>query len=444
MENSPLMPIKAPLFAMRSNAGPLDNLAIVLGPGVTALYGQNGAGKTWILNSLRRAMRGISTGSTQLIYKFEVGSAGYEWTLNQVAEAARETRYDATADHDREWLQQAIKTWFYEGGRYLKPFNLTDDIPSGLVEELASATEFAIIPTGTAAPEWDVWLCMPRDSSRFPACARAIEDFTRMREEAYRLEDEHLQRVAELESKVLWVREELGRELEQRYEEEVEPLLLAPLFQPLAALLWEYTYMPEPETVDQWLDPMISDSLPIPVVKLFATREIPLVLESDEDETDINSATSKVFLDVFQKNLDNSDESLDFTPAMRTWVNDLNIAANSLYASLLQDAPPLTLEVRKLGRWAVEGALHWYVAYGDKGNSRVPVTELSRAESRWARIAIRRALDLTGATTTVIIDEPEAALHRSAERHMAQGLDGLTAMGPQVVVATHSPEVLNA
>lgn len=449
MDNLPALQLKVPLLGMRSNAGPLDNVAIVFGPGVTAFYGQNGAGKTWILNSLRHAMRGHSTGTTQLICEFEPGSAGYEWTLDQVAETARDTRYEATPDHDREWLREAIETWFFNGGRFLKPYNLRDDLPSGLVDELSTVTTFALIPTGNLAPEWDIWLCMPRDNASFPACARAMEEFIRVREEAdeeaNRRGEEHRRKVTALKS-VAWTKEdyeEIEKESE-RHDEEIEELLLSPLFQPLAGLLWEYSYLPDPDTIDQWLDPMMADDLPIPVVKLFASRAIPLVLEADEDEADIDTATAQVFAEVFHKKLDDADDGLALTKKMKEWVGHLNDVANTLYTSLLQDAPHLTLEVRKLGRWAVEGAMHWHVEYGDHGSSTVPIAGLSRAESRWARIAVRRALDLTGTTTTLIIDEPEAALHRVAERHMAQGLDGLTTLGPQVVVATHSPEVLNA
>lgn len=438
---------KIKLLGMRSNAGPLDNVAIVFGPDVTAFYGQNGAGKSWILKCLRNALRGHSTGMTQLICEFEQGSPGYEWTLDRVAEAARETRYEATVDHDREWLYDAADEWFFRGGKFLRPYDYTDELPSDLIEELSKVTTFALIPTGDLAPEWDIWLCMPRDSVRFPACARVLEEFLRVREEADRRSKPHWERFAALEAGDLtWTEEEYEetkRELEQAYDDEIEPLLLSPLFTPLGGLLWEYVDVPDPETIDQWLDPMLDDDLPIPVVKLFASRDIPLVLEADEDDADVDALTAALFVDAFEENL-NDAEGITMTKSMKEWVSHLADRANSLYRSLLQDAPHLTLEVRKLGRWAVEGAMHWHVAYGDNESSKVPVGELSRAESRWARVAVRRALDVAGATTTLLMDEPEAALHRAAERHMARGLDGLTTLGPQVVVATHSPEVLNA
>lgn len=450
MQKQPALQPRIPLFGMRSNAGPLDNVAITFGPGVTSLYGQNGAGKTWILDSLRHALRGHSKGITQLICEFEPGSSGYEWALRRVVQEARDFRSsDATLDSDREWLREAIETWFVRGGRYLKPYDDEGDIPSDLMDELATVTTFAFIPTGGLEPNWDIWLCMPRDMAGFPACARAVANYSRVVEEAARAEERHMQEFAALESG------ELGDltdeqydakywELEQRFDKEVMPLAWSPRYEPLAALLWEYAYLPDPGTAQRWLDPMVADNFPIPMVKLFASHEIPLVLEDDEDETDVDAATAKAFAAAFGEELAAAEDSLAVTKSMKQWAVSLNDVANDVYASLLQDAPRLTLEVRKLGRWAVEGALHWHVAYGDYGSSKIPLARLSRAETRWARIAVRRALDRTGATTALIIDEPEAALHRAAERHMARGLDGLTTLGPQVVVATHSPEVLNA
>ncbi|MEJ1179586.1 MULTISPECIES: AAA family ATPase [unclassified Pseudarthrobacter] len=450
MEKQTALQPRIALFGMRSNAGPLDNVTITFSPGVTSLYGQNGAGKTWILDALRHTLRGHATGITQLFCEFEPGSPGYKWTLDQVARAARDSRpSDATLNLDRKLLREAIEAWFDRGGRYLKTYYNEGDIPSDLVDELATVTTFAFIPTGDLEPNWDIWLCMPRDMAGFPACARVVANYCRVVEEAAQAEERHMQEFAALESG------ELGDltdeqydakywELDQRFEKEVMPLAWDPLYEPLAALLWEYAYRPDPGTAQRWMAPMLADNFPIPMVKLFASQEIPLVLEDDEDATDVDAATAKAFAAAFGEKLSVAEDSLALTDSMKQWAVSLNDVANDVYASLLQDAPRLTLEVRKLGRWAVEGAMHWHVAYGDYGSSKIPLARLSRSETRWARIAVRRALDLTGATTALIIDEPEAALHRAAERHMARGLDGLTTLGPQVVVATHSPEVLNA
>lgn len=384
-------------------------------------------------------------GLTQLICDFEPGSTGYEWTLKELAAAAREARYEAKPDRDKEWLRGAIEKWFIQGGRYFRPSDEDDgDVPPGLIDELIVATTFALIPRGNVAPEWDVWLCLPRDSARYPAWHRFMEETIAVREEATRLADEYWQKMEAVESGDLECSDDEYEAMERRYDEDIEPLLYGPLFEPLAGLLWEYSYLPDLSTLDRRLFPMLADDLPIPVVKLFESRSIPLVLEDDEDVADIDAATSEVFAKVFHKNLGAADVSLAITENMNQWVAHINDIANSTYAALLQDAPQLTLEVRKLGRWAVEGALHWYVAYGEYEFNRVPLAGLSRAESRWAYIAIRRALDLSGSATVLVIDEPEAALHRVAERHMARGLGGLPMLRPQVVVATHSPEVLNA
>ena len=165
---------------------------------------------------------------------------------------------------------------------------------------------------------------------------------------------------------------------------------------------------------------------------------------------------------------------------MRDWVTALSKEANQILTSLLQDGPELRLTLAPPHKWLTSSPLVWTspatlpllkdreLETPDAAwEKAVPIADLSTAESRWARIAIRRALDRVPIPSPnedeghvpapnwdwleqrfrpadlVIIDEPEAALHRAAERHMAHGLDGLTVAGPQVVVATHSPEILN-
>lgn len=105
--------------------------------------------------------------------------------------------------------------------------------------------------------------------------------------------------------------------------------------------------------------------------------------------------------------------------------------------------------------------------------STVPLEKLSRAQCRWAETAVAVATQLLTtqysdeypvietihregsldvvdhmlvepAPLVVTLDEPEAALHRSAEAHMAQGLAKWARHLPaRVVVASHSPEVLD-
>ena len=117
--------------------------------------------------------------------------------------------------------------------------------------------------------------------------------------------------------------------------------------------------------------------------------------------------------------------------------------ANRLYAVLHRDAPALELSVRPQREWLTEQPVQW-VARRTPGDDPVGVAWLSHAESRWAQLAIQIALTQTP-TPLVILDEPEAALHRAAEAHMAGGIAELASDGrARFVLSTHSPELLDS
>src|SRR5262249_29518355 len=73
------------------------------------------------------------------------------------------------------------------------------------------------------------------------------------------------------------------------------------------------------------------------------------------------------------------------------------------------------------------------------------IVNLSHAQSRWAVLSIRLGLaKLVGSIRSVIvIDEPERALHRRAERRLAYALREMAnEFAVPVIVATHSPAFL--
>lgn len=120
--------------------------------------------------------------------------------------------------------------------------------------------------------------------------------------------------------------------------------------------------------------------------------------------------------------------------------------ANIRYGSVLRDAPLLRLELRPIGDWFTREAIEWRF-----GESRLPLDAMSTAQLKWATWAIGVALHSfryrewsSGPPSLIVLDEPEAALHRSAEAHMARSLNSFSAeSGNQVVVATHSPELID-
>lgn len=445
MNSENLLRAQSALIGLRSNAGPLDNVAVSFGSGVTALYGQNGAGKTWILDSLRCALRGRYRGINQLICQLEQGTGVYEWVMERLADEVHESwhRSKSTPGAGDALLRDAIKNWFLRGGRYFKPYEEVEEIEPDLIEDLVLAQSIALIPVGDNSAEWDVWLCLPRD---VPTGTREVAAYQSAVEAAERF----AQQIAD-ESDTWREDDELNDEeydrreqAEEKLYDELSLLEWEYVNRPIAGLVWEYYSLAMPDDVRRILDPIIRDDLPIPVVKLFSARRIPFVLEDDEDEVDIDSHTRIAFAKRFEVELISSGTSLSLSTDMQQWVDERAKSANETYSLLLQDGPQLTLELRPLGQWVRDSPLHWCVKYGAYANTTVPLSQLSRAESRWARVAVRRALDITGSVSVIVMDEPEAALHRAGERQMAKGLSELASYGLQVVVATHSPEVLDA
>lgn len=139
--------------------------------------------------------------------------------------------------------------------------------------------------------------------------------------------------------------------------------------------------------------------------------------------------------------------------------------ANAIYARLLEDPPPLRLHIRHPNEWARLPAVRWEAEVSARppnpadlpppgkaltGGRWLSIDELSTGQRRWASFAIRVACLLADPAdgphgAAAVLDEPEQALHRQAERYCAAGLRALAEeLGLAVVVATHSPEVLDA
>ena len=120
----------------------------------------------------------------------------------------------------------------------------------------------------------------------------------------------------------------------------------------------------------------------------------------------------------------------------------LESLANRHYSRLLMDAPILTLRLGSPSDWATGTPMTWGGQRSEQGQW-VAVQYLSEAERKWACVAIELALALDP-NGVLLIDEPEQALHRSAEAYMANGLKTLAdEFRLAVIVASHSPELLN-
>jgi len=92
--------------------------------------------------------------------------------------------------------------------------------------------------------------------------------------------------------------------------------------------------------------------------------------------------------------------------------------------------------------WNSDGVVEWSAT--DNAGLTMPIDLLSTAQQRWVKLAVEIAsIPDNCPIRLVCIDEPEAGLHRRAERFMARGLQKIvTSQSLTLVIATHSPEFL--
>jgi energy-coupling factor transporter ATP-binding protein EcfA2 len=116
--------------------------------------------------------------------------------------------------------------------------------------------------------------------------------------------------------------------------------------------------------------------------------------------------------------------------------------ANQILQELLENPPVIEGKIRNIYQWGSYGLVDWSGV--DQAGIRMPLANFSFAQNRWINFAIEVAsIPDDCPMRLVCLDEPEAGLHRRAERYLARGLanvvqsNNLTAL-----IATHSPEFL--
>lgn len=139
-----------------------------------------------------------------------------------------------------------------------------------------------------------------------------------------------------------------------------------------------------------------------------------------------------------------AEDGLELAGDVVELLAELSTHANEYFRRLLDAPPELKCAFRARDQWATQGLVAWHAI--DRSGMRLPLSNLSRAHQRWAKFAARLALLRLrdSRPAVVILDEPEQALHRQAERRLAIALTELAdELQVPVIVATHSPVFLN-
>jgi predicted ATPase len=154
--------------------------------------------------------------------------------------------------------------------------------------------------------------------------------------------------------------------------------------------------------------------------------------------------------------ISNVEEGMNFSPLLIAQVDGASVCdltreaaetgtlrANEVLSMLLPQPPHIECLVRPLLEWGNSQPFRWRSVTAE--GIDLDLGSLSWAEQRWARFAIEVASP--GDEIPVIclvIDEPERGLHRRAEKFLAAGLKNLAdSMGIVCIVGTHSPAFLN-
>jgi energy-coupling factor transporter ATP-binding protein EcfA2 len=146
----------------------------------------------------------------------------------------------------------------------------------------------------------------------------------------------------------------------------------------------------------------------------------------------------------------------DVSPELHSRGAALAERASDLFRTLLADAPPLHLEFTAPELWFVDPPISWMFGEPERA---LPLANASQAQLRWATLSVAGAIyDLAGSPRDEesgrrlpaqpfemwFLDEPDAALHATAERHAVNGLvAAATEANAMIVVATHSQAFLN-
>ncbi|MCX5042360.1 AAA family ATPase [Aldersonia sp. NBC_00410] len=477
--------------------GPLsDPVHIEFNAGVSALYGLNGAGKSWILSQINSAATGVLRDGGYAFLHIRVldpQASPTSFPLGQVVAGLRKTIAkqhgqlgswvdNMTDEHelieaDPEWdtrseteqenmlaeLRINKKMGFEPFGEKLKStveILLTtmevDTSAEGAYFEAASQGRLSLQATGSRdKPSWRVWLS---------GVAHEGEEWQKMLREVSNLEYEadddpiapdlpahkrHLPRDGSIRPS------DFTHQIAYGY---VSQELLYSFFQP--SRLTRSKGGPRNPAHSLW-----PDWLQIPAIVVVDEINFALLHQLGKDEKEYDEETLDYALrrfpnalhDSYSKGKDSilidhtyleyveaapvsatNADTTEFHPTMLSLVNEIERRTNGVFQDMIDRAPELRYELGNVDSWFRGRRPRWL--FNARGNW-LPLDNLSSAQLRWAQLAVRVATSYSG--NLFLCDEPERGLHKHAERRIPTGLAALAAREDvAVLVATHSTHML--
>jgi len=397
-------------------------------PGLTVLYGLNGAGKSRILEAVRSVWTGQSSGVTALVRVPHIGDPEL-WSDAFTVNLVRAWRSGSVVDRlgvltiegdFEEIMSDALR-------EQIQPLNLKAPDPylgplatdrlRKIHDEVLDQRLVAVTPRGYAGrPSWTVCFAAIEEPA-FPAISAELR---RIRDGYVRLEEDAP------------VPFSLGS---------LDGQGISPWYGPEDQLtqLSAFEWVGESDTPGPLIGLAVrGDDRSADFQMTYLGIDRPDIVGEG-----IQSLLLKTLVDVGVQGKRPSKVST----AVKTAVKRIERQANHRYSLVLRDAPALTLTLKPIHRWFSEDGVEWTF-----GPNHLPLDSMSTAQRTWADWAITTAIQSfrnrrseAPVPSLSVMDEPEGALHRSAEAHMARALNSYALEeGRQVIVATHSPDLIDA
>lgn len=440
--------------------------ALPLKHGLTVLYGQNGAGKSTILESLACALTG-RRGRLPVELHLNI-PVTRTWTpprearigdhviplggerLHKHLPLCPRTMIDGLRSSD-DLPGETVRSW--ERSR-LSCFD-----EEGLAQAASAQHSLALVPVGSDRPQWQVWLTAdPTDATLKPWVDQAEALLSRFAQQQDALEASFGQDDlsdggrSQIEEELLL----LGWDLDS------DPWITSGTSVPLSRyrdddfrIYWE-------NVVRYWRETGIptapKDGLPVLLAHLTTVEALTWPLGLTEPSDDSLQSEFLRRLETVAAPIRHRENKSVLQSALDIECHTLTESSNTICGSLLTNAPNLKAYLAPSWDLQFTSQFEWLAGTPDapaKRSSYRPFSQLSAAEQRWARIAALLAMqerqqEGTEAwtpmyrATALVIDEPEAHLHRAAEKHAAEGLRSLIPDRlDYLVVATHSPHLLD-
>ena len=431
------------------NSGAVDRVYLENAPGLSVLYGLNGAGKSSVLHSLRLGLLGIEGGALihlhvpdpfiecgedPLNMSFQLLDAGCE-AIDQASDVTRVRRpwephewrlpaeyaqqYANAGDYFRKALVlgeavQGVLDWEMrmDGG--------SDDDLSALASDIARAGLFTLTPVGTASePRWQVEIgARPGDGS-----AAVDEMFRRhLRDISTDSPVREIVDVTAFVEELLSSNAPFGSSLPtETIVEDMRAGVEHPPWAPhqmayfgelgASSWIWPPTVLVESTEVDE-------------------TTRRHLIRPTDEWEGLFEAIV---------------DDMYDIRPQVAERITELNESVNTVLALLLEDPPVVSLTLEHPNRWLDGTSPFRWIASDRDSLTEVPITSLSDYQYRWTLFALGLATSTAGDTEMILlVDEPERAAHPRAVDRLSTGLAEVAdRLDATIFAATHSPRMLD-